>query len=199
MAGCSSPGYNDNPSQQITNSRVGCSGASDFLAVYYSVHVQPLIENQEARITRAMFRPYCNELPTPGRVFFTADLVGDEPRRIPIGIRVVERNLAGGDERTAEGFVDQRTVWEVPQKTYGKGVIESSFELRTAGYYSLYLISGQKDTHPEAAKLVIPLNVGVDSGVTLLMIRIVTLFGIASALALVGFFAFRYLRRRMVI
>ena len=196
MTACTSPGYNNNPSQQITNARVGCLAATDFFAVYFSVHLQPSSENQNARITKELFRSYCKDIPTPGKVFFTADLVGSELRRIPIGIRIVEQEFTGGDESHTENFKDLRTISEVLATPYQKGVVESHFELNKNGYYAIYLIRGGEDAVSEEDKLRIPLNVGVDSGAKLLMTRIITIFGIASGLALIGFVAFRYMRRR---
>ena len=196
MTACTSPGYNDNPSQQITNARVGCLAATDFFAVYFSVHLQPSNENHNARITKELFRSYCKDIPTPGKVFFTADLVGSELRRIPIGIRIVEQDFTGGDESHTENLKDLRTISEVLPKIYSKGVIESHFELNKIGYYAIYLIRGGQDAASEEDKLRIPLNVGIDFGVKLLMTRIVTIVSIASGLALIGFVAFRYMRRR---
>jgi len=198
MAACTSPGYNHNPSQQMTNARVGCLATTDFFAVYFSVHLQPANENQDARITKELFRAYCKDLPTPGKVFFTADLVGSELRNRPIGIRIVEQG-AGDDESHAENLEDLHTISEVLPKTYSKGVIESQFELRKNGYYAIYLIRGGDEAVSEEDTLRIPLKVGVDSGVNLLMTRIVSLFAIASGLALIGFVAFRYIRRRKIL
>jgi hypothetical protein len=195
MSACANPGYNNNPSQQITNARVGCPAATDFFAVYFSLHLQPFNESQDARITKELFRSYCNSLPAPGRVFFTADLVGAELRKMPIGIRVVEQEVNDGDEGDGENFKDLRTILEVLPKTYPKGVIESDFELDENGYYAVYLIRGGKDAASEENKLRIPVYVGVEpSAVT----RILTLLGIASGLGLIGFAGFRYMRSGMV-
>jgi hypothetical protein len=195
VAACSSPGYNNNPSQQITNARVGCPAASEFFAVYFSVHVQPSSTNQDARITKDIFRPYCNDIPIPGKVFLTADLVGNELRRTPIGIRIVEQEPRE-DESHGENANALRTISDIPARTYAKGVIESRFELDNPGHYAIYLIRGREDGISEGDKLIIPLNVGVDSGANLLMTRIVAIFGIASGLVLIGLVAFRYMRKR---
>ncbi|MBP1149973.1 hypothetical protein [Methylocaldum sp. RMAD-M] len=199
VTACTSPGYNDNPSQQMTNARIGCLASTDFFAVYFSVHLQPPDENQNARLTKELFRSYCQDIPTPGKVFFTADLVGNEPRSMPIGIRIVEQEFTGGDESDAENFKDLRTISEVLAKTYSKGVIESHFDLDTNGHYAIYLIKGGTDAVPEQDILRIPLNVGADSGVERLTTRIVSLFGIASGLALIGFAASRFRRRRKIL
>lgn len=199
MSACTSPGYNDNPSQQITNARVGCPAATDFFAVYFSLHLQPFNESQDARITKKLFRSYCNDLPAPGRVFFTADLVGDETRKMPIGIRIVEQEFNGSDEGDVENFNGLRTLLKVPPKTYPGGVIESDFELDKNGYYAVYLIRGGKDAASEESKLRIPIYVGVEPGAKAVVTRILTVLGIASGLGLVGFAGFRYMRRSLML
>lgn len=198
MSACTSPGYNDNPSQQITNARVGCPAATDFFAVYFTLHLQPFNEGQDTRIAKELFRSYCHDLPVPGRVFFTADLVGVEARKVPIGIRVVERQFDGDEEGDAENSGDLRTLLEVPPKTYPKGVIESDFELDRNGYYAVYLIRGGKDAASEESRLKIPIHVGVESGAKAVVTRILTLLGIASGLGFIGFVGFRYKRRSTV-
>lgn len=199
LAACTDPGHNDNPSQQMTIARVGCLAATDFFAVYFNVHVQPANENQDAKITKEVFRPYCNDIPAPGRVFFTADLVDIESKLAPIEMRIVEQEFTGGNESRAENFKDLRTLAEVPATTYSKGVIESQFDLDKNGYYAVYLLKSGKDTVSKQDELRIPLNVGIDSSAKILMARIAPSLTVASALALIGVVAFRYLRKRKII
>lgn len=196
MTACTNPGYNDNPSQQITTARVGCPATTDFFSVYFNVHLQPSNENQDARITKELFRSYCEDIPTPGKVFFTVDMVGDELKKTPIGIRIVEQEFTGGDENNTENFKDIHTIAEVPAKAYSKGVIETQFDINENGAYAIYLIRGGADAVSEQDRLRIPLNVGVDASKQRLIKRIATMFGIASGLVLTGFMAFRYMRKR---
>lgn len=191
---CTSPGYNDNPSQQMSTARIGCPAAAEFFAVYFSVHLQPFNEDQGVPIKREIFRPYCNDLPTPGRVFLTADLVGAELRTMPIGLRIRQRASAD-DESSAEDVNAVRTIFEVPAKTYANGVIEADFELDEQGYYAIDLIRRGEDPAAAGDRLTIPLNVGVDAGGNVSATRIFTLVGAASALALMGFAASRLWRR----
>ena len=193
ITACTSPGYNNNPSQQNTNGTVGCLAATDFFAVYFSVHVQPSDASPDARISKERFRAYCNDIPIPGKVFFTADLVGNDLRRTPVGIRVVEQAL-DENEPHAESSKELRAISEVPAKTYANGVIESQFELDKSGSYAIYLTRGE--AFSDGDQLRIPINVGADANAKPLMTRFVTLFGTASALALIGFVAFRCVRRR---
>jgi hypothetical protein len=191
LSACSNPGYNDNPSQQITNARVGCLAATDFLAVYFSVHVQPARVSPDARVTREMFRSYCEELPAPGKVFLTVDLVGPELKRIPLGIRIVEPGLDDG-ESPIENATGARTISEVPARTYPNGIIESQFNLDKNGSYAIYLMRAGDDAVAADNTLKIPLHVGVDTAAGSWRIRLIALFG----LALISFLAFRYWRGR---
>ena len=197
-AACTSPGYNDNPSQQITNANIGCLAATDFFALYFSVRIQPSNGRQDPRITKEVFRSYCNDIPNPGAVFFTADLVGTELKRIPIGIRVVEEE-SGDDERQADNVNILRTISEVPAKTYANGVIETQFELNKSGYYAIYLFRGGKDAVSEGDTLKIPLTVEAGSNAKFFTPRFIALFGTTSGLALIGFVAYSHLRSRNAI
>ena len=197
LTACGSPAYNDTPSQQMANPKVGCLAATDFFAVYFSVRVQTPKETQDARLKKQLFRPYCEDIPTSGTLFFTADLVGDAQRRTPIGIRVVEQTSAD-DENPASKPRGFRSLLEIPPKAYPNGVIEMHFDLAKSGYYAIHLIRGGNDAAAEEGKLVIPLNVGVDSADKRLITRIQSLFAIAAALVL-GFAAVSGRRRRKVL
>ena len=196
LSACIDPRYNDNPSQQITTERVGCLVATDFFSVYVTVHVQPFDENPDQRITRDLFRPYCHNIPKPGKVFFTADLVDNGLKTTPIAIEIVEQEFAGGDNSQTENFQDIRTLSSISPKIYSKGVIQTDFEVDKNGYYAIYLIRYGNNAAAEADRLRIPLNVGVGSGARPLMRGILTIVAIVSGLALIQFVAFRYLRNR---
>jgi hypothetical protein len=196
LAACGSPGYNDNPSQQMADAKLGCLAATDFFAVRFSVHVQSPKENQDPRLKRQSYRAYCEDIPTSGTLFFTADLVGDALRRTPMGIRVVEQTSAD-DESQAENFNGLRTLFELPPKAYPNGVIEAHFETAKTGYYAIHLIRGGNDAASEAGKLIIPLKVGVASGIKRLTAPILSLFGIAAGLG-IGLVAVRNRRRHKI-
>ncbi|MBK8815485.1 MAG: hypothetical protein IPN42_08275 [Methylococcaceae bacterium] len=196
IAACSNPGYNDNPSQQMTKATVGCLVATDFFAVYFSAYIQPTGENAKAQDKKALFRSYCKNIPMTGKAFFTADLVGSELRETPIGIRVVEQEFLGGDESKAENFKDIRTISEVPAKLYSKGVVEAQALLEKNGYYAMYLIMGGEDAISDEDKLRIPLHVGVDPDEKPLATRMGIIAGITVGFGLIGFVAFRFMRRR---
>jgi len=196
LSGCTSPGYNDNPSQQMTKATVGCLVATDFFAVYFSAYIQPTVENPKLQDKKALFRSYCKDIPTTGKAFFTADLVGPELREIPIAIRIVEQELTGGDENKAENFKDIRTLSEVPAKLYSKGVVEAQAQLDKNGYYAMYLIMGGEDAISEEDKIRIPLHVGVNPDATPMMTTIGIAAGIIAGISLLGFVGYRFMRRR---
>lgn len=192
MMGCTNPGYNDNPSQQMADGRVGCPAATEFFGVYFNVHIQPLADSRETRLTQEVFRAYCEDLPMAGTVFFTADLVGPELRRIPIGIRLVEQQDGGIFPGSHD---DLRVLSETAARRYEKGVIEAQFEIDQPGHYAIELNRGGDDPVSEHDRLRIPLNVGVESGVSLLLTRLIMLAAGASLLAVAGSALVRIRRR----
>lgn len=197
LTACTSPGDNDNPSQVMTKATVGCLVATDFFAVYFSAYIKP--EGDNAKMTvqdkKALFRSYCKDIPTTGTAFFTADLVGSELREMPISIRIVEQELTGGDDSKAENYKDIRTISEVPGKLYPRGVVEAQAILDKNGYYAIYLMVGDEAASDED-KLRIPLHVGVNPDAKPIGTRIAMSIGIILGFALIGFVAFRFMRRR---
>lgn len=197
LTACTSPGYNDNPSQVMTKATVGCLVANDFYAVYFSAYIKPAGDNANATVKdkKALFRSYCKDIPTTGTAFFTADLVDRDIRETPISIRIVEQELTGGDESKAENYKDIRTITEVPGKLYPRGVVEAHAELDKNGYYALYLMIGG-ETVSDEDRLRIPLHVGVDPDAKPMATRILIGVGITLGFALIGFVAYRFMRRR---
>lgn len=198
LTACSSPGDNDNPSQVMTKATVGCLVATDFYAVYFSAYIKPEGDSAAKTIKdkKALFRSYCKDIPTTGAAFFTADLVGSELREMPIGIRIVEQELTGGDDSKAENFKDIRTLVEIPAKLYPRGAVEAQAQLDKIGYYAIYLIIGGEEALSDDDKLRIPLHVGVDPDSKPMLTRILIGTGVTIGLALIGFVAYRFMRRR---
>ena len=196
LSACSNPGYNDNPSQQMTKATVGCLVATDFYAVYFSAYIQPTGDNAKTKDRKALFRSYCKNIPTTGAAFFTADLVGSELREMPIGIRIVEQELTGGDDSKAENFKDIRTIEEIPAKVYPRGAVEARAQLDKNGYYAIYLLIGGEEAISDDDKLRIPLHVGVDPEEKPIKTYIMMGIGGIVGLALIGFVAYRAMRRR---
>lgn len=196
LSACSSPGYNDNPSQQNSKSWVGCPAVTDFFGVYFSVRVKPASETPGATATKAVYRAYCHDVPIPGRVFFTADVTDAALNHTPIGIEVVEQEPLGGDDSRDENFKTLRILEKFPAKSYPKGVIEEQFELDRNGHYAVYLIRGGADGTVLPNKLRIPLNVGVDPDAKRLTLHIATTAATVLVSALLGLMAFRFWQRR---
>lgn len=191
LTACTSPGYNDNPSQIPIKAKAGCRFANDFYAAYFSVYIKPAgdVKSKEFDDRYALYRPYCTDIPTVGTAFFTAELTGSDIRQIPIGIRVVEQEYTGGGESDAENFKDIRVVSDVPAKLYPRGVVEIDAELDKNGYYAFYLMIEGED------RLRIPLRVGVDPDAAPVVSRIAVSIGGALGFALLGFVVYRYTRR----
>lgn len=197
LTACTSPGYNDNPSQVQTKATVGCLVANDFYAVYFSAYIKPAGDAKGMEKDRkALFRSYCKDIPTPGTAFFTADLVDRDIRETPISIRIVEQELTGSDDSKAENYKDIRTLAEIPAKLYPRGVVEAQAELDKNGYYALYLMIGGEEAISDEDRLRIPLHVGVDPDAKPMATRILIGVGITLGFALIGFVAFRFMRRR---
>lgn len=131
---------------------------NDFYATYFSVYIEP--EDIENETDNGVFKPFCQAISRTGTAFFTADLVDEDLREIPIGIRLVEQELIGEDEYLAQSFKDIRTLSEVRPKLYPQGTIEMQAELDKKGYYALYLDIGGEDVLFEDDRLRIPLHVG---------------------------------------
>lgn len=199
LTACQSPGYNDNPSQQMTKATVGCLVATDFYAVYFSAYIKPTDDGNtklSAKERKNLFRSYCKDIPKTGTAFFTADVVGDELRQTPIGIRIVEQEHTGGDENKAENFKDTRTIAEIPAKLYPKGVVEAQAQLDKEGFYAIYLLVGGEEAISDDEKLRIPLHVGVDPDAKSRFKNVFMAIGAVFGLALISFVAYRIYRRR---
>jgi hypothetical protein len=197
VTGCESPGYNDNPSQQMTKATVGCLVANDFYAVYFSAYLKPTGDQQAnaAKDRKTLFRSYCKDIPKTGTAFFTADLVGEELRQTPISIKIVEQELDGVDDSKAENFKDLRTLTEIPAKLYPKGAVEAHVDLDKEGYYAIYLTMGE-EALSEEDRLRIPLHIGVDPDAKPIWVQAGTIIAIILAFGLISVTAFRFMRRR---
>jgi hypothetical protein len=193
---CTSPGYNDNPSQQMTKATVGCLVANDFYAVYFSAYIKPVDDAKGIDgDRRALFRSYCKDIPKAGNAFFTADLVGDELRQTPIAVKIVEQELTGGDDKKAENFKDIKVLADIPATVYPKGVVESRADLTKEGYYAIYLTIGEEAISDED-RLRIPLHVGVDPDAKPLWHRIGMIVASIATFLLIAFFSYFFFMRK---
>jgi hypothetical protein len=146
------------PVQHHYTTSIGCLITNDFYATYFSVYVEPEdIENEKNEV---IFKSFCNAIPRTGTAYFTADLVDEDLRVMPIGLHLVEQELVGEDENNPRSFKDVRVVSSVLPKLYPQGTIEMQAELDKNGYYALYLNIGGEDAVFEDDKLKIPMYVG---------------------------------------
>ena len=161
LTGCDKNSLGVQPQVPDLNT-VGCLITNDFYAVHMSVYVKSSAGKQDANDREALLKPYCQELPNPGKAFFAADLIDRDIRKIPIGIRVVELELVGSDDTKPEDFKEVRTITEVAPKMYTKGVVEAQADIDKNGYYALFLLIGGEEAISDEDKLRIPFHVGGD-------------------------------------
>ncbi|MCX7097364.1 MAG: hypothetical protein NTV43_05585 [Methylococcales bacterium] len=161
FSGCNKEQLGTQPQIPDLNS-VGCLITNDFYAVHLSVYVKTTAGKQDANDRAALLRPFCQELPTPGKVFFAADLIDRDIRKTPIGIRIVELEFIGTDEEKPEDFKELRVLSEVPPKMYTKGVVEAQADIDKNGYYALFLLIGGEEAISDEDKMRIPFHVGGD-------------------------------------
>ncbi|MCX7106440.1 MAG: hypothetical protein NTV66_02525 [Methylococcales bacterium] len=141
---------------------VGCLITNDFYAVHLSVYVKTSVAIKDSSDRAALLRPYCQELPNPGKVFLAADLIDRDIRKTPIGIRVVELELVGPDDTKPEDFKEVSTITEVAPKMYTRGVVEAQADINKNGYYAMYLLIGGDEAISDEDKMRIAFHVGGD-------------------------------------
>ncbi|QWF70729.1 hypothetical protein KEF85_15620 [Methylomonas paludis] len=158
LSACEKLGFSSKQSNALGNRPdLDCIIANDFYAVHFSAYVQPVPGEHNAD-PKAAFVPYCQKIPRPGKMFFTADLIDRDIRATPIGIKVIEVEKTG--LKAPDDYKEIRTVSEIPAKLYPRGAVEAQAEIDKKGDYLLYLLIG--DAIEEDDKFRIPLEVGVD-------------------------------------
>jgi hypothetical protein len=158
LSGCDKLGINTNKSNALGNRPdLDCIIANDFYAVHFSAYIQPVKGEQNPDIKSA-FVPYCQKIPHPGKMFFTADLFDRDVRTTPIRIRLAEIEKTGN--KAPDDYREIRTIAEIPEKLYPKGAVEAQADIDKNGEYLLTLLIG--DAVAEDDKFRIPLEVGVD-------------------------------------
>ena len=134
------------PVQHHYNTNVGCIVANDFYAVYFSTYVEPdKMSDDSTKVNESLFKSHCRNIPHTGNVYFTADLVDEDLREMPISLRLVEQELTGKKE-TAADYKDVRIISEVKPKVYSQGTIETRAVIDKTGHYALYLIIGDEQS-----------------------------------------------------
>lgn len=142
------------PKQIESRPELDCIVANDFYAMHFSAYIQPKELDKSA--DKTTFIPYCHELPEPGKIYFSADLIDRDIRQTPIGIRLVEVEETGKAE--PDKFKEISVVSEVAAKLYPRGTVEAQATIEKKGQYILYLLIG--DAVEEDDKFKINLKVG---------------------------------------
>jgi len=76
---------------------------------------------------------YCDQVPRAGNTVLVVDVLGDDLRRLPLGVQV----LAGG------GSNPKRTVLSIPPKIYRRGVADAQVMLDGGGAYVTHISLGE--------------------------------------------------------
>ncbi len=149
------------PQIQDLNS-VGCLIANDFYAVHFSAYLKPTQNIQEMKESEreALLQPYCQEIPKPGKLFFSADLIDRDVRQTPVGVKIVELEKTGSDPTKIESYKEVKTIAEVAAQAYPRGVVEAQADLTKNGDYAMILIIGGEEALAEDDKLKVLFHVG---------------------------------------
>lgn len=158
LASCNKENANTQSPQIPDKDSVGCLITNDFYAVHFSAYLKPTGDLKNAD-RAALLKPYCQDLPSVGKVFFSADLIDNDIRQTPIALRIVElekiKNAKGKNN-----FKEIRTLAEVPAQLYTKGVVEAQADIDKNGDYALVLLIGNQDVISDDEKFKIPFHVG---------------------------------------
>lgn len=190
-SGCDKFNFGTKQSNALGNRPdLDCIIANDFYAVHFSAYIQPDKLDKSAD-PKAAFVPYCQQIPHPGKMFFTADLIDRDIRTTPIGIRLVE--VEKTDQPAPNDFREIRTVAEIESKLYPRGAVEAQANIDKNGEYLLYFLIG--DAIEEDDKFRVPLAIGVDpNGATFAQIALI--FGLTALTLGTGFLLFLHNRKR---
>ena len=164
-----------------------CIIANDFYAVHFSSYIQPKAEDRSSG-TKLMFVPYCQKIPSAGKMFFTADLIDRDIRNIPIGIKLVEVDKLP-EKGSNSDFQEIRTVLETSAKLYPKGTVEIQADVDKNGNYLLYLLIGEGIEEDDQFK--IPLEIGVDPNALPINEIVAAIGGFLTIIVLIVFFFIR--------
>ncbi|MGH8593387.1 MAG: hypothetical protein ACREV3_05885 [Gammaproteobacteria bacterium] len=170
-------------------SQLSCLITTDFYIVHFTAF-QPRAGETDPK---KMFRPYCQDLPEASRAYLTVDLVDQDVRKMPVGLKLVEE-AQGAENGQLEP--QQRMLVEVPSKVYKYGVVETQADFDKPGHYALLVTIGEAVAEENTIR--IPLRVGLGtvpeegSGENTRELLIIALGGVA----LLSYFGWRFLKRR---
>lgn len=124
--------------------------------------------------------PHCDHIPTPGRVRLGIDFKTNEPREMPLTLRLVRKDGASETEIAA-----------APSQRYSSGVVTMETRLDQLGQYELQLDFAADGKMP-ATQFRLPIHVGGRDQHGFPWLGV----GIGAALLLVAGGAFLWLKRR---
>jgi hypothetical protein len=107
-----------------------CMMFNDTYIVHLASYVAQGAPDPEAKRSK-IFKPYCQTLPSPGKIAFAIDLMDKEIRKIPIRAGVYR------------GSADLEAIVEKPAKAYPTGAIELAADFDKPGAYIIKLIFGE--------------------------------------------------------
>lgn len=125
---------------------------------FYIVHFTAFQPKEGETDPKERFRPYCRELPEIGKSYLTVDLVDQDARQMPVGLRLVEEEIGAEPNEVKQ----VRTLLEVPGKVYNTGVVSTEATFDKPGRYALLVDIGEAVAEEDTVR--IPLRVGLDSG-----------------------------------
>jgi hypothetical protein len=188
ISGCDK--FNLGKTKQIeSRPELDCIVANDFYAMHFSAYIQP--KNIDKTLDKTTFIPYCHDLPEPGKIYFSADLIDRDIRQTPIGIRLVEVEETG--KAKPDNFKEISVVSEIAAKLYPRGTVEAQATIEKKGQYILYLLIG--DAIEEDDKFKINLNVGANSFAKYFPIMGIVTTAIVS-LFTIGFVGYRFYKKQ---
>jgi cytochrome oxidase Cu insertion factor (SCO1/SenC/PrrC family) len=79
---------------------------------------------------------YCDQVPREGNTVLVVDVLGDDLRRLPLGVQVL-----ASDESAS-----RKTVLSIPPKIYRRGVADTQVMLNSGSAYSTEITIGDGDT-----------------------------------------------------
>jgi hypothetical protein len=122
-----------------------CLKTSDFYSVHLTTHFAATIADGKTDPKRkaAKYEPYCDQIPGPGQVFFTVDLMEKDARTLSVGLSFFKR--------TADGQL--ALVKALPPNLYPSGVLTLDVPIAERGKYVLKLAFGEAKTQDDIIEM----------------------------------------------
>lgn len=161
-----------------------CMIETDFYIVHLTAYQEP--EKGVKLKKRKKFEPFCQELPNHGVSYLAIDFIDRDLRKMPVGMRVIEK-LENPD---GEGMIDGAIIAETAPKNYKRGVADIQVDFPKPGHYALIAMVGDDMF---ADKIEIPLRVGIGSVFSFSSLYPFVFFMLAAA---IGYVIYRFFLSR---